>query len=277
MGSNNQNSISSPKIFIPACALLTAVHLVWAQLWGRDVLTIPFSDPTSGNYSICFFTPSTYFGLAWTCAAILPALVALSYAAWRSLKREEAQVNYISLGLFVASLEMAILNVFQSLVTSSSALIQIGTSNNTSAIINATRDYAGNILSTFPVWFLLTSSGYVIAVSILCVVGMKYRTSEKSKLSKYQWWVYNAFATIIFGGCILKIRESNLEPVLYRISAVLGALALAATLVWLGWLILDEVTIRFGKKNTKVKNAIIIIFSAFSLISLVIYVLYISI
>lgn len=253
------------------------MHLVWAQLWGRDVLTIPFSDPTSGNYSICFFTPSTYFGLAWTCAAILLALVALSYAAWRSLKREEAQVNYISLGLFVASLEMAILNVFQSLVTSSSALIQIGTSNNTSAIINATRDYAGNILSTFPVWFLLTSSGYVIAVSILCVVGVKYRTSEKSKLSKYQWWVYNAFASIIFGGCILKVRESNLEPVLYRISAVLGALALAATLVWLGWLILDEVTIRFGKKNTKVKNAIIIIFTAFSLISLVIYVLYISI
>ena len=277
MGSNNQNSISNPKRFITACALLTGVHLVWAQLWGRDVLTIPFSDPTNGNYSICFFTPSTYFGLAWTCAAILLALVALSYAAWKALNEPQTQVNCFSLGLFAASLEMAILNVFQSLVTSSSALIQIGTRNNTSAIINATGDYADNILSTFPVWFLVASLIYVISISILCVVGMKCRTSRKSKLSKYQWWAYNAFATIIFGGCILEVSESNLEPVLYRISAVLGALALAATLVWLGWLILDEVTIRFGKKNTKVKNAIIIIFSAFSLISLVIYVLYISI
>ncbi len=276
MGSNNQDFISGPKIFIPACALLTAVHLVWAQLWGRDALTIPFSDPTSGSYSISFFTPSTYFGLAWTYAAILLALGALSLAAWRSLNEEKPPVTYISIGLFVASLEMAILNIFQSLVTSNSALIQIGTRNNTSATINATRDYASNILSTFPGWFLAASLIYVISISILCIVGMKYRTLGESKFSKYQWWPYNALATIIFGGCVLKIRESNLEPVLYRILAVLGALALAATLAWAGWLILDEVTIRLGKKNTKLKKAIIISFSAISFFILVIYVLCIS-
>ncbi len=233
-----------------------------------------FSDPTSGNYSISFFTPSTYFGLAWTCAAILLALGALSLAAWRPVNEEDPQVNYISLGLFAASLEMAILNVFQSLVTSSSALIQIGTSNNTSAIINATRHYAGNILSTFPVWFLRTSSGYVIAVSILCVVGMKYRTSGKGKLSKYQWWAYNAFATINFGGCVLKIRESSLEPVLYNALMALGAGALVVTTLVLvvrrpaslSKLIPTIISFCKGHIHIKVNKVIFIIISFISLV-----------
>ncbi len=258
MGSNNQNSISDPKIFIPACALLTAVHLVWAQLWARDALTIPFSDPTSGSYSISFFTPSTYFGLAWTYAAILLALGALSLAAWRSLNKEKTRVTYISTGLLVASLEMAILNISQSLFTSSLALKQIGTCNNTSAIINATRDYASNILLTFPGWFLIASLIYVVSISILCIVGMKNRISGKSELSKYQWWAYNAFATIIFGGLVLTIRESSLGQGSYNTLVVLGVAALAATSAWLGRLIPDEVNIRFGKKNIEVKNVIII-------------------
>jgi len=277
MGSNNQNSISSPKIFIPACALLTAVHLVWAQLWGRDVLTIPFSDPTSGNYSICFFTPSTYFGLAWTCAAILLALVALSYAAWRSLKQEETQVNYISLGLFAASLEMAILNISQSLVTSSSALIQTGTCNNTSATINtsttinATRDYASNILSTFPGWFLVASLTYIGLISMLCIMGMKHRTSGKGNLSKYQWWAYNAFATIIFGGLVLTIRKSSLENVLMTLGAIASVVVALVLVVrrpvWFNKL--KSKIMDLWERHISVNKVIFVIIS---LASLVIYV-----
>jgi len=269
MGSNNQNSISGPKVFIPACALLTAVHLVWAQLWGRDVLTIPFSDPTSGNYNISFFTPSTYFGLGWTCAAILLALGALSLTAWKSLNEEKPPVTYVSIGLFVASLEMAILNIFQSLVTSFSALIQVGACNTTSATINATTKYASNILFTFPGWFLIASLIYVISISILCIVGMKDGTSGKSKPPKYQLWAYNALATIIFAAFVLKIRESSLVDGLYRTLVVFGAFAFAATLVWLVGLSPGEVTIRFCKKNMKVKTAIIVFIG---LIALIIYV-----
>jgi len=173
---------------------------------------------------------------------------------------------------------MAILNVFQSLVTSSLALIKIGTSNNTGTAINATRHYADNILSTFPVWFLVASLTCIGLISMLCIMGMKHRTSEKSKLPKYQWWAYNAFATIIFGGLVLKIREPSLENALprsYNVLMTLGAIALVVVALVLVvrrpvlFSKLKSKIIDFWKRHISVNKVIFVIIS---LASLVIYV-----
>jgi len=97
-----------PKLgeFITAAGLLAAVLLVWAQLW---VVTIADRNAR--------------FGLAWVYIAVALTLLALCWATFRpfftspSNGSDEGCTSLLALGLFAAALEMAILQVFQSIVT----------------------------------------------------------------------------------------------------------------------------------------------------------------
>ena len=89
--------------FITAAGFLAAILLVWAQLWIRT-----YDEKFRESLNV-------RLGLFWTIFAILLALLAFSYALFYQFDvgREE-NVPGVAIGLFVASLIMALLGVGQS-------------------------------------------------------------------------------------------------------------------------------------------------------------------
>ncbi len=111
------------RVFITADALLAAILLVWAQLWIHPSIDL-FSQEYPKQAALPYWSSvnlSAGFGLVWTHAAVFLALLALAYAGWSSLVRhleaEADNVPDLAIGLFGASLVMAIFNVGQSIIS----------------------------------------------------------------------------------------------------------------------------------------------------------------
>lgn len=111
------------RTFITADALLTAVLLVWQQLWTRPTidLWVKYYHPETNQVEEWFrpFNNSSSAGLLLTLSAVLLSLLALASAGWAGISRarSERQTPGLALGLFASSLLLGIVNVSQSLAS----------------------------------------------------------------------------------------------------------------------------------------------------------------
>ena len=113
-----ENGLRKLSTFITADALLTAILLVWAQLWIQPSLQL-----WSKNYEpgveigrwFDSFNSSAGFGLMWTYSAVFLALLAIVWAGWKTLAICESKTPDTAIGLFSASLIMGLANVAQSI------------------------------------------------------------------------------------------------------------------------------------------------------------------
>jgi len=113
------------SIFITADALLAAVLLMWAQLWTTSsaqfwVQWYFLNDTAQQEYRKLLerFDFNTGIGLAWTYIAVLFALLALVWVAYRSITQARLEETpKLSIVLFINSLAMTILNVGQSIIS----------------------------------------------------------------------------------------------------------------------------------------------------------------
>jgi len=87
--------------FLTASGFLSAILLVWAQLW----------ISSRGNV----FDWASSLGLIWTYTAVLLSVIASVIAIYNDLKRAEAQVPNSAICLLVIAFGMAVIDIGQSI------------------------------------------------------------------------------------------------------------------------------------------------------------------
>ncbi len=182
------------SVFITADALLAAVLLVWAQLWIQpyaqiwgDWYAAWQSDPTKSEQIMTLFDrlgPNINIGLAWTYLAVLCALMALVWIGCKSFKYGIEFTPNFSLGLFFASITLAILEVGQSFVS-----IVIKTFDVNSKLFQVT--------TRVPIY--LAIGLYIIAILIIVCTTLGTCISRQSRFRIVPWIVYGL---LVSGGTV---------------------------------------------------------------------------
>ena len=174
-------------IFITADALLAAIALVWGQLWQAHQL------------------PTQYYGLAWSSFTVLLALVALAIAGWQSITTRKDEVPAIAVGLFATALEMCILNVLQSVSTT-------------------TLQSAGAIQPQFvpDAFFKVFSIVFICILISTCIYGVRnlYEPKEDQGWQRYWPWLINGSFVIALGEIVLTQYCKTLPTGLYPLLAI---------------------------------------------------------
>ncbi len=182
-----RNGLRNVRTFITADAFLAAIVLVWGQLWATSEV------------------PTRHYGLAWTYLTVLLALVALTIAGFQTLRTRDdearSRVHYVAVALFIAALEMGILNVLQSLFTTS----------------RLAAGGCGNPLDIEKP-FLWYSLVFVIVIIVTCILGSSYLHKIESDRTKScaGWracwpWLANVVFVIAFGESVLCLYRSTLQ------------------------------------------------------------------
>ncbi|MBE9513161.1 MAG: hypothetical protein IMY77_03805 [Chloroflexi bacterium] len=194
---NEPKGIRKLSIFVTADALLAAILLVWAQLWIQPSLQLWVREYGKGEPAeiLDTFSMNVGIGLVWTYFAVFLALVALAWAGWRSFTTEEKSERNktpdFSIGLFSASLVMAVLDVLQSFATNIKKLMMSGMP------IYKPLELPENLLHLKP-WCI----GVVIALGVLIIIF----SILGAKSHKYKLWLKaEAVAILIVGVFFLYI------------------------------------------------------------------------
>jgi hypothetical protein len=116
----NMNLIGLKRlgVFVTADALLAAILLVWAQLRVHPSIELFIKLHTGeqvanwSNYNL-----AAVIGLLLTYPAVFLALLALAWAGWRSIEKSTDNTPPFAIGLFGASIAMAIINVAASVLS----------------------------------------------------------------------------------------------------------------------------------------------------------------
>ena len=184
--------------FITANALLIVVLLVWAQLWIQPSVQLWVREYGKGNPAgiLNVFNLNVGIGLAWTYLAVLLALIALAWVGWRSLTAQICETPSPAIGLFAASLVMAILDVGQSFISVS---------------IKAWRNLQIYEPIELPAFFIWLFVGLAIAIIGFSLWGACRLEKDKYKDAswgrKYLPWVIEGIVVLIAVafvlGCVL--------------------------------------------------------------------------
>jgi hypothetical protein len=107
--------------FVTADALLAAILMVWAQLWIQPSVRLwaawyGVEKPEEVSKTLQTFNLNVgALGLLWTYFAVLLALLALVWVGFSILRPPSDKVPAPAIGLFSASVLMALVDVFQSI------------------------------------------------------------------------------------------------------------------------------------------------------------------
>ena len=153
--------------FITADALLAAVLLVWAHLW---VVYPP--------------TVWQHFGLAWTYFSVFLALAAMAWLLAKTVFRASVESTPdLSLGLFMASLEMGALNVLQSIWS------------NVERVLEASQRAVPSPQPT-SAWLLLYAAVFIVLMLACCIWGVR----THGKCQRILWGLNCGLVTALFVG-----------------------------------------------------------------------------
>ena len=213
--------------FITADALLAAVLLVWGQLWRSPAIELfgrQYKGPGPDSMPPWFddFNLNLGVGLVMTYSAVFLALLALAWVSWRSRTGQICDTPRTALGLFAASLTIAIINVTQSVSTVSMKLLPL--------LVKERLIYEPLTLGCFFMW---STYGLILAIIGLSIWGA--HTFDKYKSGCKYLLPWKIEATIIgiageFGLCLL--RGTLKDPHWLILMLAFGIVA-SAFLIWL--------------------------------------------
>jgi hypothetical protein len=185
----SEKGLRNIRIFITADALLTAVLMVWAQLWMQPSLQLwtknIYSD--NGTFEKWFeqFEESAFFGLLLTYPAIFCALFALAWAGWYSLNNDKEKTHCVALWLFGTAIALAIINVIQSSI---SVLWKFFKGLPIFQPLN---------LNMFPTWFWIVFGFWAIVVVIF--TGFMFTHGKEHTWIRIFWWCWLLIFGILLG------------------------------------------------------------------------------